>query len=223
MIFGILVQAPQCLSGQDAQLDPRLAKKINEAIDKGVVFLKKDADNVELGNKRPATWALRAWALLETGTPNNDGIVKKSAGYIRQELPEMNRVYDLALSLIFLDKLGDPADVPLIESLGVRLLAGQGNRGGWTYFVDMPNQGERTRLTQMVAEMEKLRSQGLAIKIRPRTPQETTQDILRQLGAIQNVTGSVFGGDNSNTQFAMIAVWVARRHGVPVVAKPATG
>jgi len=211
-VMGFAILSPRALA-QDADL----AFKINEAIDKGVEYVKKYQK--ERGNAAAvngaAPWALRGWALLETGIPANDETVKKIAEYVRRQVPEIHEVYDLSLALIFLDKLADQGDEPLIESIAVRLLAGQGDKGGWTYTVDMPHKEEKVRLANLVQDMEKLRSQGLVIKLRPRTPQEITQDMVRQLNTIKIVAPN-FGGDNSNTQFAMIAVWVARRHGLPV-------
>ena len=192
-----------------------LAGKINEAIDKGVKYLKKYTEDGDSSMKRPGSWALRGWALLEAGVPGTDSTVKKLAAYVRKEVPTMDKVYDLSIALIFLDKLADPGDELLIESLAVRLIAGQGNRGGWTYFVDSPHQLEKARLTQLVSDMDTLRSQGLALRLRQRTPQEIVRDVTRQYATIA-ISQPDFGGDNSNTQFAMIALWVARRHGVPV-------
>jgi hypothetical protein len=198
---------------QDAQLIP----KINEAIDKGAAFLKTYTEDGQRGTKRPASWALRGWALLEAGVPTDDAAVKKLVDYVRQEVPEMDKVYDLSLALIFLDKYGDPGDEPLIESMAVRLLAGQGTKGGWDYGVDVPGPVERARLAKLILNTEQARLRGFAIKPRTRTPQEAAQDIVRQLSTIR-VGSKNFAGDNSNTQFAMMAVWVARRHGVPVQA-----
>ena len=77
------------------------------------------------------TQALRGWAMLETGTPASDPLIKKTVDFIRREVPKIDLVYNVSLSIIFLDKLGDSADEPLIQSLAVRLLACQGDRGGW--------------------------------------------------------------------------------------------
>jgi hypothetical protein len=213
-IFGLIVNLAIFFPMVYAQ-DASLAKKINEAIDKGVVFLKDYSEAGNKGNKRPGSWALRGWALLEAGVAPNDPVIKDLVDYVRQSVPVMDRVYDLSLSLIFLDKMGDPADDLLIESIAVRLLARQSDKGGWTYATDIPNQTEQARLTALLLEMEKMRSEGLAIKIKPRTPLEIEQDISKQAATIVR-TNTDFGGDNSNTQFAMMAVWVARRHGVRV-------
>src|SRR5262245_49539682 len=85
--------------------DALWAMRIKAAIDKGAGLLKTYSGDGGLGwIKRPASWALRGWALLESGVPTGDPAVKKLAAYVRQEVPEMDRVYDLALSVIFLDK-----------------------------------------------------------------------------------------------------------------------
>jgi hypothetical protein len=149
-------------SGAQAQ-DPALAERINQAIDKGAGFLKKYTEDGNVGRKRPATWALRGWALLETGVPAADAVIKDLAAYVREQAPEMDKVYDLALALIFLDKLADPLDEPLIEALAVRLLAGQGNRGGWDYAVELPDVVERARLAKLVREGQELRKRGAAV------------------------------------------------------------
>ena len=144
-----------------------------------------------------------------------DAAVKKVAAYIRQEVPEMDRVYDLSLSVIFLNKLAEPGDEPLIESLAVRLLASQENKGGWEYGAEQPNGAERTRLAKLILDTEECAARALSSKTRPRTPPEMAKDIARQLQAAR-LPSKDFLGDNSNTQFAMMAVWVARRHGLPV-------
>src|SRR5262249_13403208 len=45
----------------------------------------------------------------------------------------LNRTYELALVILFLDRLGDPADEKLIQTCALRLAAGQTPSGGWTY------------------------------------------------------------------------------------------
>src|SRR5207248_4102347 len=54
--------------------------------------------------------------------------------------------YQISLCLLYLDRYGDPADVPLIQMLAVRLLAAQNARGGWTYDCGELPAGEEQRL-----------------------------------------------------------------------------
>lgn len=196
--------------------DTDLTDKVNDAIDKGVKYLLKLTDKKDTSpQKRPGAWALRAWALLEAGVPAGDPAIKKLAAYVRAAVPEMKQVYDISLALILLDKLADPGDEPFLETLAVRLLAGQNKYGGWTYAVDAPNAVETARIKNLLAQVEKLRGEGVQVKFKKRTPKEIARDVVRQMAAIQVIPNEI-GGDNSNTQFAMLALWVARRHGVPV-------
>src|SRR5260370_20049624 len=45
----------------------------------------------------------------------------------------MDSTYGLALSILLLDRVGDPRDRPLIQALALRLIAGQTTTGGWSY------------------------------------------------------------------------------------------
>jgi hypothetical protein len=45
----------------------------------------------------------------------------------------MTDTYDLGMAVLFLEKLGDARDKALIQSLALRLVAGQSPAGGWDY------------------------------------------------------------------------------------------
>src|SRR5207253_3108169 len=75
--------------------------------------------------------ALVGLTLLECGVKVTDRQVAAAADFVRNGAPQITNTYSLALSIAFLDRLGDPADAPLIQSLSVRLLAGQTAEGGW--------------------------------------------------------------------------------------------
>src|SRR5262249_29547547 len=127
-------------------------KRVAMAVDKGIRFLKnrQTAD----GSWRPPSdnnayevgyTALPALTLLESGVSTQDEVIKKAAAYIRKvasapvndrdpTLPRgTSMTYDLSLATLFLDRLGDKQDEPLIQSLALRLAAGQTTTGGWTY------------------------------------------------------------------------------------------
>jgi hypothetical protein len=110
---------------------------INNAIDQGVKFLKKaqlaSGSWVAEGNNQVGYAALPALTLLECGVPGNDPVIKKAATFVRRSAQSMDRTYDLALTILFLDKLGEPNDEKLIQGLALRLVAGQCTTGGWSY------------------------------------------------------------------------------------------
>jgi hypothetical protein len=208
---------------------------VQRAIDRGVAYLKasqgKDStwsssDPNVAGDTTTGATALCGLALLEGGVKADDPAVQKAAKAVREQSPSLTKTYALSLGIMFLDRLGDPADAELIESVAVRLLAGQGARaGGWGYSCPPLGQAEVQRLQGAL----KQRTELVARPEPPPAPKEgrpSVQDLpkeiqqqLQLLGQQQpaNVTG-IGGpdGDNSNTQFAVLALWIARRRGIPV-------
>lgn len=205
---------------------------VNRAIDKGVKGLRD--------MKRPdGTWpymqigatALAGLTLLECGVKADDKDVAAAAAAVRKASVHLTHTYSLALSILFLDRLGEADDVPLIESLMVRLLAGQNpNDGGWTYDCPSISAAESRRL-QAKIEGHKQSTTRRETEAK-RTVKDLAPEIREQLAAVErgqwigepgnappvlpNVPIVLGMSDNSNTQFAALALWVGRRHGLPV-------
>ena len=201
--------------------DEALQRKINIAIDRGVDYLKeypwgqlKDPKVEEVGTVVGAI-ALGGWTLLESGVDPKDRTVQRMADHVRQSSPTLTFNYSISLAIFFLDKLNDPGDVPLIEALATRLLASQNRYYGWSYHSPLPNQAEINRLREVLKDMDKKRADGEKIE----RPEKLSPEIVKQLERIvfrePNQMANELG-DNSNTQFVMMALWVARRHGLPV-------
>jgi len=127
----------------------------------------------------------------------------------------------LALSVLFLDKLDEPSDTPLIESMVVRLLAGQHVSGTWSY--QCPNlAAEEVRRIQVEMDPSRQLKGGRDLGELPakgkRGVKDLPKEIQAQLVAVARVGGGadgLTGGDHSNTQFATLGLWVGRRYGVP--------
>jgi hypothetical protein len=112
--------------------------RVNEAIDAGVAYLKR-------AQGPRGTWAgpketyvigyaaLPGLTLLECGVAPDEQVIRRVAATVRRMVPSMDATYEIALSILFLDRLGDPNDRELIQTLAVRLIAGQAATGGWTY------------------------------------------------------------------------------------------
>src|SRR5262249_45108075 len=121
-------------------------------------------------------------------------------------------------ALLFLDRLGNPADVPLIESLAVRLLAGQEARGGWTYQCPPISAEEGRRLTTRVRQTTELVGRRELPKGEGRkAPKDLPPAVQEQLPVPSRAApqAGLNRADNSNTQSAPLALWVARRQGIP--------
>src|SRR5262245_54652435 len=202
-------------------------KEIDAAVQKGTAYLKAQYKGLTPGQLAErghgiGEAALAGLALLESGTPIDDPAVKAITAGVRDASFTQTQTYHVALSLLYLDRLDDPADVPLIQMLGVRLLAGQNPRGGWTYqCVDsVPPADERLlRSALTVTELkaggkppppaagEAAKKPGVAGKLHP--------EIEKYIGRLASGRRDRID-DNSNTQFGVLGVWAARKHGVPV-------
>src|SRR5262249_58799679 len=77
--------------------------------------------------------ALPALTLLECGVKPDNEQVQKAANFVRRKVPTLFATYEMSLAILFLDRLGDPADRKHIQTLALRLVADQGDDGGWTY------------------------------------------------------------------------------------------
>jgi hypothetical protein len=195
--------------------------RVNRAIDKGVAALRdmQAADGTWRYQDIGAT-ALAGLTLLECGAAADDKDVRRAANAVRRASIPLTHTYSIALAILFFDRLGDPGDVPLIESLTVRLLAGQTGSGGWDYQCPSIGDDEILRLQATVAQRKELvgRRGPPRAGDGKRTLKDLPREIQHQLATLNRVGfgGRPMGSDNSNTQFATLALWVARRHGLPV-------
>ena len=198
-------------------------RQVDEAVEKGVNFLKSQ---YKAGGGKDAAYgigptALAGLALLEAKVPASDPAIQAIAKAVREASYTETKTYQLSLCLLFLDKLEDPADVPMIQVLAVRLLAGQTAQGGWTYdCIDSVPQGDVKLLRAGLKVKQLVAGEG---KEEEDTPERKGKrvgrlhpDVEKYAAALWARKGTRMGEDNSNTQFAVLAVWAARKHGVPV-------
>jgi hypothetical protein len=169
--------------------DPRI-KIVQPTVDRGVAFLKGKGS--VLKGMRGGYQGLNGLALLECGVAPNDPVILQIAESIRAAAPTMDQIYDLASSLFFLNRWNE--DRPLNEA--DRKMA-------------------RTFALRIIAGQLTSGLWGYGgVRI---TPEQETQLLTSlQQGTYKATSGS--GASMSNTQFAMLAVWGARKHGVPVRA-----
>ena len=192
---------------------------IEKAIKGGVQALrrKQQANGSWVLGQDLGMTALAGLTLVECDVDLDDPALKSAIKYVRERAVTAKQTYSVALAIIFLDKLGDPVDVALIESLTVRLLGGQNRDGGWLYDCPTPTQAESERLNKLVKEAPLPKTRREPSK--DDEPKRTVKDLAPETQALlQNlpVVNQVGTSDFSNTQFATLALWVARRHGLPV-------
>jgi hypothetical protein len=169
-------------------------KRLPAAIERGIHYLEErlEAEPFETAygfypDGETGAAALAALTLLECGIPDNDRAVLKAVEKARANAATMKRTYSISLAILLLDRIKDARDEPLLQRLGLRLLAGQIARQNWGYQCPM--------LTP--AQEEVLLAQ------------------LKRGEACPPGTSPEKFATNSNTQFAILALWTARKHGVP--------
>jgi hypothetical protein len=217
--------------------------KVDRAIDKAVTFLKRTQTKAGDWTQPPKSkehqhplgaTALPALALLEAGVPANDPAVQRTAEWMRPHLSKLDRTYELSLALLLLDRLGNPQDKAAIRSLALRLIAGQCRTGGWGYrcptlspqnegaFPDLLRQWEEAAANQKAPPDLPPPFKVLTVFQDPDKLPWLDGDPPSPPGAHHGwhrlTEHRLFLGDtdNSNTQFAILALWAARRHDVPV-------
>lgn len=211
-------------------------KAVNDAIKRGGEFLRQlYSRGLPAGGQNSADHGLGAHALsglgmLEAGVKADDPAVKLVAEAVRSGSLSQTGTYHISLCILFLDRLGDRGDVPLIQMLGVRLYAGMNSAGGWTYMCWENVQGAEVLLKSL---------QNNELTTRPKDDPKKDDGFLKpdakmKTGALHPEVAKVHaaviqairasgragrggagGDDNSNTQFGIVGMWVAARHGVP--------
>jgi hypothetical protein len=179
-------------------------RKIDAAITDGVWYLRSQSQ--PSGSWEPGGSvgfaALPGLTLLECGVPENDPLVQKAAALVRQKAVQVpadaHGTYQVALAILFLDRLGASEDDDLIRYLALCLMAGQHpGVGAWHYSCPVLQRAMVPELLTLLAD-----------------DKQTLADW--RTTALRGGTFDTQGWDNSNTQFAILALWVARRHQVPI-------
>jgi hypothetical protein len=190
--------------------------------------------------------ALPGLTLLECGLLPDDPAVQQVARFVRSRVPNLNATYEVSLALLFLERLGDPKDRELTTTLALRLIVGQNPDGGWSYHCPILNPDQQRMLLAALEEArpespaDLLKPIGVEPRMRTgdKGPAAAGKDArrskpdkpgrraalppgLRDLPALQERLefrqGSRHGmSDNSNSQFAILALWTAGRQGLPV-------
>jgi hypothetical protein len=187
---------------------------------------------------RTGEMGLIGLALLESGVPADDPAVAACAAVVRSAEPTCNSTYEMSISVWFLDRLGDPKDEDLIRDLAARLIAGQLDSGKWTYMCPggngAPARGpglmppgfgvaadlSADQIKELMETLDKYdpsKEIPAAKRLAPVCKYVRGQKVEKvQPGTVGPAGMMMNAGDLSLTQFAVLGLWVARKHRVPV-------
>jgi hypothetical protein len=267
LIFACVGSTPEPVLARQPAARPADQATIDRAIESGVRYLRATQNPAGSWGKGTGPGAGKGWgigytalagvALVECGVPTTDPGLKRALALVRANVPELDQTYEVALAILFLDRMGEKSDRRYIQTLAARLVAGQTATGGWGY--KLPKLSP-TQQDQMFGSLRKMSapqvqplpsyrdrpsSLGLCIKasddVVPRAtvafdPEKAKTAALAalpqtmkrmpvfldlnelQLTEPKEKRNEILNPttDNSNTHFAMLAVWAARKHDVPV-------
>ncbi len=188
-----------------APVPAALQRRIDDATVSGVWFVRNDQDaNGGFGSDHPVGYtSLAGLTLLECGVPANDPHLQQAAALVRAQAPTLappHDNYQRALAILFLDRLGDSRDEELIQYLALCLIAGQHPAAGaWRY--SSPTL-DRALVPQLIGQLQQ--------------PEKVLSLDDWRKSALKGGNYNPGDWDNSNTQFVVLALWVARRHSVAI-------
>jgi VWFA-related protein len=178
-----------------ANQPPPTDRQIAAAIARGVEFIRSGQSDAGSwgdpgqGQHRLGLTALAGLALMENGVVVDDPAIGRARRVVESMARSSNQTYDLALAILFLarhQKGRRGESDPLIQALAARL-AGGDNGGIWDYYVPMDGSEAGDQPNRSPRGARRLTGRRRA-----------------------RFTGE---GDHSNTQFALLGVWAAGRHG----------
>jgi hypothetical protein len=214
--------APDGVTPSASSGSPSPQQQVDRAIDRGVAYLKASLPSNALLD-HPAVNPMHSRAvflvgltLLECGVPADDPAVQQLAVRVRsaarqspQGATPLNITYDVSIAIWFLDALGrlgggESDDADLIRWLALQLIACQTENGGWDYACPPLKVADAQRLMQLLQAPP------------PNNPPAGVPPAVRFQSDRPFVFQPGRRDDNSLTQFATLALWVARKHAVPV-------
>lgn len=202
---GDLVQPVDSFLGPPGAGPPKIAK----AVEKGVAYLKQrltgpghlyyfgDTPDPGIGAA-----ALAGLTLVECNVPPSDPAVQQAIGWVRRSARNTRFTYTLALSVLFLDRLMERKDVSaedkatykdIIRRHALQMIAAQHVTGGWNYNCQVMTEEEQTSLLRQLQ----------------------TRNFKPGWFSVPGQFPSNYH-DNSISQFVTLALWAARKHGIPV-------
>jgi hypothetical protein len=212
-----------------ALAQPELQAKIEQAIVTGSAFLENSQARTGTwpseNNSHPVGYAaLPGLTLIECGMSKTDSAIQRAAAFVRANAAKLDGTYEISLAILFLDRLRDPKDKPLIQRLGLRLVAGQSTTGGWSYKCPiLTSQAQQLLLTALQKNpLKKALDGGKRFSLTNVPGEVRSLPLWYDPSDLTMVDPKDKGSeprgttDNSNTQFALLALWAARRHDVPV-------
>jgi hypothetical protein len=187
-------------------------KEVDRVIENGKKFLKNGQmadgswrwENAKEGNL--GCTAMAGLTLLECGVAKTDAQIQKAVAYVRDKAKSCTSTYELSVAILFLERLGDNADRPLVQKLAYQLMAGQKGLGGWDYTCALLPQEDQNDLHKRLSDQNPdLINARARVRALPFWQYHRGQKIQKINTGWE---------DNSLTQFAILALWKVQKYAV---------
>lgn len=183
-------------------------RQVNEAIERGRAFLwshvrektRGDDFGVDRYNLPPFLALLHCDSHRDV--PEFDRAVRDLLGRLD---PTERGSYELGLLAMIVEAYEDPTFLPLLHRIVACLVEGQSDQGSWSYTPEFP-----ARLSPTAQD----EAPATAIEVEGGEPpgaRDTAEPVIRTQSWLRNQ-----GGDNSVSQFAVLGLATADRHGIAV-------
>src|SRR5438105_6311115 len=157
LLLGGRVQAQRPRLSNDAQL------MVNRSIEYGRKYLlsRQTPQGNFPGPGHPVgVTALAGLALMECGMDASDLALRAAASFIIAQTKSLEDTYDLSLAILFLDRLGGAKYKGRIQTLALRLIAGQTLTGGWSYECPTLSVSQQSELLKILRQLEQIEKAG---------------------------------------------------------------
>lgn len=126
-------------------------ESVQEAKRKGVAFLGATRNGwFNNDQHRVGYIALGGLTMVECKVHPTEPLLQQAADLTRKLAVATDQTYEIAVAILFLDRMGDQRDKALIQTLGARLIAGQESGGGFGYKCPILTPTETVQLLSFV-------------------------------------------------------------------------
>jgi len=205
--LALLLAAP-LWAQQDSTPDPVLQAKIDDAIRKGVAYLKTAESIVPWQEFGGNSDELILWTFVHADVPTKDPVFQT---YLQRMLAaKLDRTYKVALQAMILEEVDRVAHQPRIWQCAQFLMDNQCANGQWSY-------GEETQAAQNVPTPNKDVASAPVSGARdfstPAAGKKQKPKVVRKIPVQKTKTGPA-SGDNSNTQYAALGLRACHEAGI---------
>ena len=206
-VLALTLAAP--LWAQDATPDPVLQAKIDDAIRRGVGYLKTAESIVGWPEFGGNSDELILWTLVHADVPTRDQVFQTLLQRILAD--KLQRTYKVALQAMILEEVDRVAYQPRIWQCAQFLIDNQCATGQWSYgeespaVQNIPTPGKPDVASAPVTGARDFSTPAAGKKVKPK--------VVRRI-AVQKTKAGPAGGDNSNSQYAALGLRACSEAGI---------